>query len=127
MRLVDEEGVELVAQPRQITRLEIGYARSAKLINVRHLKSVLWNMIESNISSAPDGGKLSPPTKKTRVSVENEADTVESEQRRASNTPSSFGDLLTALPANVSKQTAGDLSVAIGLNCLLHLANEKVR
>lgn len=37
-----------------------------------------------------------------------------------------FSNLLTTLPDQVSKQTAGDLSVAIGLNCLLHLANEKV-
>ncbi|VDK31638.1 unnamed protein product [Taenia asiatica] len=120
-----EDGVKLVAPPRQIARLEIGYARSAKLINVRHLKSVLWSMIESDLGAAPTLATaieaVSPPAKKTRKS--DEAD--------ASSTPpsppssSSFSNLLTALPNKVSKQTAGELSVAIGLNCLLHLANEK--
>ncbi|CDS41427.1 Condensin complex subunit 2 [Echinococcus multilocularis] len=125
MPLEGEDGVKLVAPPRQIARLEIGYARSAKLINVRHLKSVLWSMIESDfgatLSLTTAVEVLSPPAKKTRTSTE--ADAVSAPPSPSSS--SSFSDLLTALPAKVSKQTAGELSVAIGLNCLLHLANEK--
>ena len=37
-----------------------------------------------------------------------------------------FSELLVEIPTKVSKQTACDLSVPIILNCLLHLANEKV-
>lgn len=37
-----------------------------------------------------------------------------------------FSDILVEIPSKVSKQTACDLSVPIILNCLLHLANEKV-
>lgn len=121
-----EDGVKLVAPPRQIARLEIGYARSAKLINVRHLKSVLWSMIESDLGTTPTlataAEAVSPPAKKTRKSEE--ADSLSTPPSPPSS--SAFSDLLTALPARVSKQTAGELSVAIGLNCLLHLANEKV-
>ncbi|KAM7540142.1 hypothetical protein Aperf_G00000041449 [Anoplocephala perfoliata] len=115
MPVEDGDGVPLVAPPRQVARLEIGYARAAKLINVRHLKSVLWGMIETSLA----GG---PPAKKPRASVEDEEGAVE----KSTEFPKCyFGDILTGLPAKVSKQAAGELSVAIGLNCLLHLANEK--
>lgn len=120
LQMEDEDGVQLVAPPRHVARLEIGYARAAKLINVRHLKSVLWSMIEANLAGGLD---LSPPSKKPRVSVEDEGGAA----KKSMEFPTCyFGDILTGLPAKVSKQTAGELSVAIGLNCLLHLANEKV-
>ncbi|VDM32971.1 unnamed protein product [Hydatigera taeniaeformis] len=127
--LEGEDGVKLVVPPRQIARLEIGYARSAKLINVRHLKSVLWSMIESDLAAAPvlaaTAEVTSPPPKKIRTFAETATSPASSSSPSPSPPSSSFGDVLTALPAKVSKQTAGELSVAIGLNCLLHLANEK--
>ncbi|VDD79938.1 unnamed protein product [Mesocestoides corti] len=127
--VVEGDGsVELVAPPRQIARLEIGYARSAKLINVRHLKGVLWAMLEDRLLSVASALDQVSPAKKTRTSEavsSGQGDEESGDPAKSSLTASSFNDLLTSLPAKVSKQTAGELSVAIGLNCLLHLANEK--
>nr|CDS29655.2 Condensin complex subunit 2 [Hymenolepis microstoma] len=122
-----EDGMQLVAPPRQVARLEIGYARAAKLINVRHLKSVLWEMIGRDLAASSD---RSPPTKKPRPDIdtneEGTADTSQVKSAQEEYRPTCcFSDILTSLPARVSKNTASELSVAIGLNCLLHLANEK--
>ncbi|VDL18343.1 unnamed protein product [Hymenolepis diminuta] len=125
----DEDGMQLVAPPRQVARLDIGYARAAKLINVRHLKSVLWDMIDRDLTANSD---RSPPAKKPRPSVEEDGeggDGVETSQDKPTQgefrPTCHFSDILTTLPSKVSKSTASELSVAIGLNCLLHLANEK--
>lgn len=127
----DEDGMQLVAPPRQVARLDIGYARAAKLINVRHLKSVLWDMIARDLTANSD---RSPPAKKPRPSVEEDGEGgsgVETSQDKPAQgevrPTCHFSDILTTLPSKVSKNTASELSVAIGLNCLLHLANEKVR
>uniref|UniRef100_A0A0X3P478 Condensin complex subunit 2 n=1 Tax=Schistocephalus solidus TaxID=70667 RepID=A0A0X3P478_SCHSO len=116
--------VELVSQPRQVARLEIGYARSAKLINVRHLKNIMWNMIDAALpdpEACPEGSQL--PVKATKLA---QSAVVDGTDIVAAASPlCDFGQILTALPGRVSRNTAEELSVAITLNCLLHLANEK--
>ncbi|VDO07515.1 unnamed protein product [Rodentolepis nana] len=123
-----EDGMQLVAPPRQVARLEIGYARAAKLINVRHLKSVLWEMIDRDLTASSD---RSPPTKKPRPDIDVDegcgaAETSQVKSAQEEYRPTCcFSDILASLPSRVSKNTASELSVSIGLNCLLHLANEK--
>ncbi|VDN14761.1 unnamed protein product [Dibothriocephalus latus] len=116
--------VELVSQPRQVARLEIGYARSAKLINMRHLKNVMWSMIDAALpdpESCPEGSQL--PLKASKLDQSAAVDGID--VVTAASPLCDFGQILTALPGKVSRNTAEELSVAISLNCLLHLANEK--
>ncbi|BHF60841.1 hypothetical protein SprV_0100381000 [Sparganum proliferum] len=120
----DGDQVELVSQPRQVARLEIGYARSAKLINMRHLKNIMWNMIDAALpdpESCPEGTQL--PLKATKLDQSAAVDGTD--VVTAAPPLCDFGQLLTTLPGKVSRNTAEELSVAITLNCLLHLANEK--
>ncbi|CAH8523269.1 unnamed protein product [Dicrocoelium dendriticum] len=106
------DGIDLVAQPRKIARIEIGYARTAKMINVHRLKAVMWDFLEASFSPTSPNPAQSPPTS-TGESSSQPQKTV------------TFSSLVATLPDRLSWQMVKELSVPIALNCLLHLANEK--
>ncbi|ESO96826.1 hypothetical protein LOTGIDRAFT_231660 [Lottia gigantea] len=98
-------GDKLLAQPYKVAKIDIGYAKTAKKLDVRRLKGSMWKLL----------------TKK-----EEEAPVQEEESENITmNTSWSFQSLLEQLPEKVSTNTAKNLSVPIAFVCLLHLANEK--
>ncbi|KAA3676130.1 condensin complex subunit 2 [Paragonimus westermani] len=142
--------MELIFQPRKVARIEIGYARTAKMINVGRLKSAMWNFLElaiaqSNVApqspvsvastfSAPEAASL--PASLTSEAAPTldfpELPFVDShrelrDERHCSGrcNPPRLSDLIDNLPTRLSWQMTKELSVPIVLNCLLHLANEK--
>ncbi|KAF5396464.1 hypothetical protein PHET_10402 [Paragonimus heterotremus] len=142
--------LDLIFQPRKVARIEIGYARTAKMINVGRLKSAMWNFLElaiaqtnmappspvsvASTSSAPEAASL--PASLTGEAAPNpdfpELPFVDPHremrnERHCSDhcSPPRFSDLIGNLPTRLSWQMTKELSVPIVLNCLLHLANEK--
>ncbi|XP_076436005.1 LOW QUALITY PROTEIN: condensin complex subunit 2-like [Babylonia areolata] len=101
-------GDKLLSQPYKVAKIDISYAKTAKRVDVRKLKTAMWSLLTSS-STAAD---LPPPQGK-----EEEEDKMCGEW--------SFQTLLESLPSQVSAGMAKNLSVPIAFVCLLHLANEK--
>ncbi|GAB6025465.1 hypothetical protein CHUAL_011205 [Chamberlinius hualienensis] len=91
-------GENLVDKPFQVPKFEIPYPRAAKKVNVKHVKSCIWDWLSEN-------------TKKKNIADLN---------------TKSFREMYDILPNLVTSQTAKNLSPAIAFTCLLHLANEKI-
>ncbi|CAH8484469.1 unnamed protein product [Schistosoma turkestanicum] len=146
--------MELISQPNKVARIEIGYARTAKMINVQRLKCAMWGFLEHSIphvglnipsqsplsvastTSAPDASSfVDEPTSATNLN-ENQQQypvnehVIESNTERTSGLPKvsgarGFSEVIDNLSGRISWQMAKELSISIALNCLLHLSNEK--
>ncbi|CAL8099071.1 unnamed protein product [Calicophoron daubneyi] len=134
--------LELVSQPRKIARIQIGYAKTAKMINVRRLKQAMWNSLEDSIpiagappkspisvastSSAPTSstGEVHPDHPDSDKQTQEGDDSASHPNSRISGARS-FSDLIGSLSTRISWHMAKELSISIALNCLLHLSNEK--
>ena len=89
---------DLVDAPRRVEKIRVNYDRSSKQVDVKELKSTLWD----NIHDADAG--------------EADADAVEGTK--------SFHDLLDKFPEDNAAGATEDISVHMAFICLLHLANE---
>ncbi|CAH8499132.1 unnamed protein product [Heterobilharzia americana] len=148
------DGFELISQPNKVARIEIGYARTAKMINIQRLKFAMWGFLENTVphvntnvpslspssvastTSAPDGVSLtddaacSPRLHESQQQQPmNECITV-SDGGKTSCLPKvsgakSLSEVIDSLSSRISWRMAKELSVSIALNCLLHLSNEK--
>ncbi|XP_045188524.2 condensin complex subunit 2-like isoform X2 [Mercenaria mercenaria] len=113
-------GDKLIAQPYKVAKIDIDYAKTAKKLDVKRLKSSMWNLLKSapkdteQTSTSEDGN--------TNNSASSEPVPGTSKEMEGKLT---FQKLLNDLPEKVSGQTAKNLSVPIAFVCLLHLANEK--
>ncbi|KAL3863722.1 hypothetical protein ACJMK2_005465 [Sinanodonta woodiana] len=110
-------GDKLLAQPYKVAKIDIEYAKTAKKLDVKKLKSTMWNVLTKH--------ELSP---EEAQNINNNS--VEAEKRltgfvKEMTGSCTFQELLTDLPSKLSGQTAQNLSVPIAFVCLLHLANEK--
>ncbi|XP_063963241.1 condensin complex subunit 2-like [Lytechinus pictus] len=99
------QGDKLVAQPHKVNKIDIQYARTAKRMDVKRLKTHMWGFLTK------------PEADKENVSNEADADGVAGTQ--------SFCDMYTTLPDRLSKTMSKNLSIPIAFVCLLHLCNEK--
>ncbi|CAJ0923067.1 unnamed protein product [Ranitomeya imitator] len=96
----------LIAEPQKVNRIEINYAKTAKKMDMKHLKTSMWGLLTS------DPQNDEPPSN-------NEAETaVVKDEKIFSNITS---DLQKRLPTTMAQ----NLSVPLAFACLLHLANEK--
>lgn len=146
--------IELISQPNKVARIEIGYARTAKMINVQRLKCAMWGFLEHTVphvglnipsqsplsvastASAPDTNSLVDDPTSLNVNENQKQypmneDVIESDSGRASCLPKvhgarGFSEVIDNLSGRISWQMAKELSISIALNCLLHLSNEKV-
>jgi len=88
--------------PPYVEHIDIGYAKTAKRIDVKKLKTAMWSVVSRQAESASSSKEAAVPA-----------------------STSSFASVLkrlsTALPANM----VSNLSVPIAFVCLLHIANEK--
>lgn len=101
------EGENLLAQPRKVDKVKVNYARTAKKIDVKRLKSKMWDAISqphAHQDDQVDSGSCSGGASSQEVE---------------------FSSLYSDLPSKVSNGMAQNLSVPICFVCLLHLANEK--
>ena len=93
--------MEMVEAPVQAPNLRIAYAKTAKRVDVKKLKSSLWHHLSSSsASSSLDGGKGKGVEK-------------------------SFQQTINELPQSIPPKELSDVSVPYCFICLLHLANEK--
>jgi len=93
-------GMSLVAQPAKVQKIDIGFARYAKRVDVRALKENMWRQLHkvSTATNAPPAtGALS----------------------------SSFQRGITELKQVVPAAALDSVSVSYCFICILHLANEK--
>jgi len=104
-------GDGLVAQPNKVQKIDIGYAKTAKKMDVKKLKGAMWGLLTAN----DEGNKENVPV--DQQGKQNDESSVT--QAR------SFKDLYAQLPGKLSKNMSKNLSVAIAFVCILHLANEK--
>ncbi|WAR21575.1 CND2-like protein [Mya arenaria] len=116
-------GNTLLAQPYKVAKIDIDYAKTAKKLDVKRLKSSMWHLLKASpkTSDQPQG---------TEEGNENNSASVEpspgpSSENKEMQGQTTFQKLLDDLPEKVSGQTAKNLSVPIAFVCLLHLANEK--
>ena len=91
---------DLVAQPTRVEKIEIGYAKVAKQVDISGLKSSLWDLLSDGSSS----GDLATRHMDGAVS---------------------FQEVVARLPEKIPEQKLPDISIAYNFICLLHLANEK--
>ncbi|XP_021369102.1 condensin complex subunit 2-like isoform X2 [Mizuhopecten yessoensis] len=110
-------GDKLVAQPHKVTKIDISYAKTAKKLDVKRLKSTMWDiMIQETVKPPVEAEAADKPEVD-----ENTNSSTDLEMKGTC----TFQELLDILPDKVSSQTAKNLSVPIAFACLLHLANEK--
>lgn len=91
---------DLLQASRTVEKIQIGYATTSKRVNVRKLKTDIWDELEC-VKEFPV---------KTLETVTPQAQV-------------SFQDMISTV---ANKQTQKDVSVSFYFICLLHLANEKV-
>ncbi|VDQ01072.1 unnamed protein product [Trichobilharzia regenti] len=146
------DDMELISQPNKVARIEIGYARTAKMINVQRLKSAMWQFLEHSVPrvnsdiqslspsvastvSAPDAGSFTEDATSAVNAAEDKEKLMDdcitgSDEANASRLPKvpgakSFSEVIDSLSGRISWQMAKELSISIALNCLLHMSNEK--
>jgi len=112
-------GYDLIeADPdKQVERIHVEYAVTAKKVNVRKLKLKLWDRIDADIVPK-DKENVTPPVEDQAEDADIEMDDVAPKKVDKAVT---FQDSLASLPANISSA----ISVQMCFICLLHLANEK--
>ncbi|XP_052101083.1 condensin complex subunit 2-like [Mytilus californianus] len=103
-------GDKLLDVPRKVAKIDIGYAKTAKKLDVKRLKKTIWNILTEAEEEKDKPGTSAMQTDQLNKTMDK---TI------------SFTSLLAELPKRVSGQTAENLSVPIAFVCLLHLANEK--
>ena len=84
----------LVLAPRRVEQIRVNYARSAKVVDVRALKTTLWDGLERGGKAQPASGSIS------------------------------FASLLQSVTPECGAGALEDVSVHMCFICVLHLANE---
>ncbi|KAG0718877.1 Condensin complex subunit 2 [Chionoecetes opilio] len=102
----------LVAAPDKVEKINIGYARTAKKVDMKKLKTALWDIL-----SDPS------PEKENNKQLENKAEHSK-RKKMDSSSDIDFSHLYKALPQRISSSMSGNISVPLVFIGLLHLANE---
>lgn len=100
--LLEGEGaLELVDAARRVEKVEVGYSRAAKQVDVKSLKELMWDGLQNVMEERRARGV---------VDVEGE--------------PIHLGEVLATVPEMNAAGRLEDLSVHLCFICVLHLANE---
>uniref|UniRef100_A0A0P5QB78 Condensin complex subunit 2 n=1 Tax=Daphnia magna TaxID=35525 RepID=A0A0P5QB78_9CRUS len=91
-------GDNLIAAPNMVAKIQINYAKVAKKMDMRRLKSTMWNMLNQPNANT---------TKQAEVG-----------------NPKPFSETYHRIPSLLPQKMADNLSVALAFAALLHLANE---
>ncbi|XP_035592277.1 condensin complex subunit 2-like isoform X2 [Oncorhynchus keta] len=95
----------LVPEPHRVNKIEINYAKTAKKMDMKRLKNIMWNLLTDSLE-------------KTATEVENAETSEVSGEKVFSQTTKT---LIQSLPPTMAQ----NLSVPLVFVALLHLANEK--
>ncbi|XP_046871363.1 condensin complex subunit 2 isoform X1 [Hypomesus transpacificus] len=96
----------LVPEPHRVNKIEINYAKTAKKMDMKRLKTTMWNLLTDS------------PDKHAKQEVENAETSEVTGEKVFSQTTKT---LLQSLPSTMAQ----NLSVPLAFVALLHLANEK--
>jgi condensin complex subunit 2 len=97
----------LVAEPAKVAKISINYAKVAKKVDVKALKTTIW----SDLCEVPVAGSSTSKDKD-----KGKKETFEGER--------TFDSLLSSVEQKAGKEV-GEVSVALCFICMLHLCNEK--
>ncbi len=116
-------GLGLIAAPNRVEKIQIGYARLAKKIDMRKLKSVEWDILNESIQGID----------KENSKDFNKTDAGSKEQRRDSTSllaekGTTFKEMYSLLlgPSQLPTKMKENLSVPLAFVALLHLCNEHI-
>ncbi|OCT89966.1 hypothetical protein XELAEV_18018580mg [Xenopus laevis] len=98
----------LVAEPQKVNKIEIHYAKTAKKMDMKRLKSSMWSLL----ANCPESQEEMPSSKE-------EIDAALITDERV------FSNITHDLQKRLPSVMAQNLSVPLAFACLLHLANEK--
>lgn len=126
-------GEHLIDEPYMVTQVNIPFAKTAKRMDVRKLKRVMWDYlavpVSANTSTATDAANITVVAggdAHNQSKAQEAADKTSVENTTVYTTRSaSFQELYGELPVRVSSKMANDLSQPIAFVTLLHLTNEK--
>lgn len=107
----------LVAAPNRVAKINIGYARTAKKIDMKKLKTSMWGILTEPTAIRDDKENQSGPENQ----VENILNVTEKMDESSS---IGFNQMYKLLPTKVSKNMTDNLSVPLAFIALLHLCNE---
>lgn len=118
--------MDLVPEPTRVEKIDIDYARVAKKVDVRQLKSGMWSQLCGTISG---GAEKEPEDQEGQnESISNEGEEPLSRSSYADirhGKSQTLQELVHELPTFVPKTSLQDVSLPYVFICLLHLANEK--
>jgi len=101
-------GGKFIDEPKRPDQIMINYQKTAKFIDVRALKTNLWEKLHT----------ISPLQSQQK-------NQDKQDKPKSSNTEKDFRDLLKEIPKSTSAQDLPNLSVPFCFICMLHIANEK--
>ncbi|XP_040270418.1 condensin complex subunit 2 [Bufo bufo] len=97
----------LIAEPQKVNKIEINYAKTAKKMDMKHLKTSMWGLLTSD------------PQKDEELPSKNETEAAVVKDEKV------FSNITSDLQKRLPTTMAQNLSVPLAFACLLHLANEK--
>lgn len=121
-----EVDMDLVPEPTRVDRIDINYAKVAKKVDVRQLKSGMWSRLcgqASSSGSTPSHEAQCEPAESDRDSHLRKDDQLSEDIREGST--HSLRRMVSELPSFVPESSLSDVSLPYVFICLLHLANEK--
>lgn len=110
-------GLNLVAAPDKVERLDIGYATVAKKVDVRKLKSGLW----SHLCGGAEEGEADG----VEPEAAEESQKPECDIRKGGGIKQNLSEVVHEMPNYVPERALTDVTFPYVFICLLHLANEK--
>ena len=110
---------------RKVEKINIGYSTISKRVNVKNLKSEIWDWVDAECpNKSNDGGNEGENMKPNNNPIIPEGPTKRKSLEEKS--PSaSFQDMISNIAKNNQREVGQEVSVSYYFICLLHLANEK--
>lgn len=131
-------GSQLVTQGGRRARPDyVAYARVAKKVDVRRLKSEMWRgmgdrLIETTHfdsppkpASRPEESSDEPDGPPTPTQENQNPQPIPSSEGQEEGGPLRFTQIMNSLKSSYAPETLRDISTSYGFICLLHLANEQ--
>jgi condensin complex subunit 2 len=94
------DDLDIAHASHRVEKVEVNYSRAAKQVDVRYLKELMWNGIQTVVAQHGGTKGVSPEE------------------------PIEFADILATVPENNPAGRIEDLSIHLCFICVLHLANE---
>ncbi|KAJ5554421.1 Condensin complex subunit 2 [Penicillium frequentans] len=127
-------GSQLVTQGGRRARPDyVNYARVAKKVDVRRLKTEMWKGMGERLIATTDFGSASqpdimssePPAEPESEAAESEPPTPQTSSPDRRDDRLRFTQIMNSLKTVYPNETLRDISTSYGFICLLHLANEE--